>query len=152
MKYYTKFTLYVGTAAGFAATILNGFILLPIKTRCPGTEYTVADLTGGQPCTDGHGMPRPTPAWFSQVYSVSLERQSVTNTRGATPRTTSGVISFWRMRPRPLRRLSTPGQKPAERRSRPGCRRAWERSPVSENTATRAGDHAAAVASGPAAR
>jgi hypothetical protein len=41
----------------------------PMKTRCPGTEYPLADRNGGQPCTDGHGMPRPTPAWFSAASS-----------------------------------------------------------------------------------
>jgi hypothetical protein len=34
-------------------------ILLPVKTRGPGTEYTGADTEeGGQPCTDGNGMPK----------------------------------------------------------------------------------------------
>jgi hypothetical protein len=34
------------------------FILLPVKTEGLGTEYTVADTEGGQPCTDGNGMPK----------------------------------------------------------------------------------------------
>jgi transposase-like protein len=32
-------------------------ILLPIKAGALVTEYTVADKPGGQPCTDGNGMP-----------------------------------------------------------------------------------------------
>jgi hypothetical protein len=39
----------------------NWDIVLPVKTSGPGTEYTVADRKGGQPCTDGHGMPKPKP-------------------------------------------------------------------------------------------
>lgn len=34
------------------------FILLPVKTKGLGTEYTVADNPGGQPCTEENGMPR----------------------------------------------------------------------------------------------
>jgi hypothetical protein len=36
-------------------------IVHPMKTRTPGTESTVADNQGGQPCTDGHGRRKPTP-------------------------------------------------------------------------------------------
>jgi hypothetical protein len=36
-------------------------IVLPVKTSGPGTEYTVADTNGGQPCTDGNGRPKPRP-------------------------------------------------------------------------------------------
>lgn len=34
-------------------------ILLPIKTKGPGTAYTVADSEGGQPCKNASGTPRP---------------------------------------------------------------------------------------------
>src|SRR6266545_7885962 len=40
---------------------LIGDIVLPVKTSGPGTEYTVADTKGGQPCTAGNGMPQPKP-------------------------------------------------------------------------------------------
>ena len=39
----------------------EAFILLPIKTGGSGTEYTVADRKGGQPCNDGNGMPKRRP-------------------------------------------------------------------------------------------
>ena len=42
-------------------------IVLPIKTRAPGTEYTVADNHGGQPCTDGNGTPKPKRSSFSRA-------------------------------------------------------------------------------------
>jgi hypothetical protein len=101
-------------------------ILLPMKTSGRRTEDTVADSQGGQPCTDGHGMRRPTPARSSRACRVSLSRQSVTHTRAAQPRPPSGVIKSWRMRHMPLRRISIPGPKPVSRRSTPGCRSAWE--------------------------
>jgi hypothetical protein len=39
--------------------LIEEIILLPIKPGGHGTEYTVADTKGGQPCTDGNGMPKP---------------------------------------------------------------------------------------------
>ena len=41
------------------SSLMEGGILLPIKTRVPGTEYTAADTKGGQPCPDGNGRPKP---------------------------------------------------------------------------------------------
>jgi hypothetical protein len=34
-------------------------ILLPIKPKVSGTEYTGADTKGGQPCSDASGMRKP---------------------------------------------------------------------------------------------
>jgi hypothetical protein len=35
-------------------------IVFPVKTRGTGTESTVADTAGGQPCRDANGPPTPT--------------------------------------------------------------------------------------------
>jgi hypothetical protein len=48
-----------GTVPGWPLALMGRSILLPIKTWGFGTEYTVADTEGGQPCTDGNGMPKP---------------------------------------------------------------------------------------------
>jgi hypothetical protein len=40
---------------------VESVILLPIKPRVPGTEYTVADRAGGQPCDAENGRPKPKP-------------------------------------------------------------------------------------------
>jgi hypothetical protein len=37
----------------------GGIIVLPVKTRWTGTEYTVVDTEGDQPCGDASGMPKP---------------------------------------------------------------------------------------------
>jgi hypothetical protein len=50
-----------GGSSGLMLFLQGNPIVLPIKTRSPGTEYTVADAEGGQPCSDAHGRPKPRP-------------------------------------------------------------------------------------------